>query len=191
MRAFVGMSLPDDVRASLGTLQRTLEVSAADVKWVEPANLHVTIKFLDEITEEQRQAIEGLLARVAEHERPFPLGLEGIGAFPSLTSPRVVWVGLTTGKEHVARIAQAVEAGTAAMSLRREERPFSPHLTLGRVRSSRHQQRLVQQLRELAWAPPAPWQVQTLTLYQSVLSASGPRYTVLTELLLGGPSAIV
>ena len=184
MRVFIGIRLPEHVRVSLAGLQQELATSGADVKWVEPSNLHITLKFLDEITEQQRQAVEAMLAPIAVQHHPFQLGIEGVGAFPSLTAPRVIWVGLATGKETVARVVKAIEQEGRRLQLRREERPFSSHLTLGRVRSSRHQQRLAQLLREVAWQPPAAWQVSSLTLYQSVLSFAGPRYTVLAAIPL-------
>jgi 2'-5' RNA ligase len=184
MRAFLAITLPDDVRASLEALQRDLAQSQADVNWVEPKNLHVTLKFLDEITDGQRQAVEALLARVASDHDPFTVSMEQVGAFPSIGSPHVIWVGLAQGKETVASIAEVIERQGASIPLRREERRFSPHLTLGRVRSSRHQQALVRRLRDLIWEPPAPWLVASLTLYQSVLSPAGPFYTVLADILL-------
>lgn len=188
MRAFLAVSLPADVRASLAVLQRGLAHSNADVKWVEPENLHVTLRFLGEITEEQRLALEALLERLAPREEPFVLGLEGIGAFPSLGSPRVFWVGLSTGRETAARIAGAIEREGATILLEKAERPFAAHVTLGRVRSPRHRPALVQRLRETSWRAPDPWRVSALTLYQSVLGPGGPRYTVLAEVPLGGRS---
>ena len=88
MRAFIGVSLPETVRASLAGLQRQLGESGADVKWVEPENLHVTLKFLDEITDEQRGHVEALLKQIAEGEESFMLGLKPVGAFPSVHAPR-------------------------------------------------------------------------------------------------------
>ena len=186
MRAFLALSLPDDVRQSLASLQRELAASEADVKWVEPSNLHVTLKFLDEISEAQRQTVEALLVRMAGREEPFGLGLGGVGAFPSIESPRVVWVGLTEGKERVSRLAEQIEQESSAILLRREDHPFSPHLTLGRVRSPRGRAVLTQHLRTTSWQPPPPWNVSTLTLYQSLLSPAGPHYTVLADVPLTG-----
>jgi 2'-5' RNA ligase len=184
MRTFIAVELPQTVRAGLVTLQGELAKAQADVKWVEPENLHLTLKFLGEITDEQRQAIESLLKRVADHEEPFTLGLGGVGAFPSVTAPRVIWVGLGEGEEPVARVAQMIEEGGRAIGLRREERPFATHLTLGRVRSSRRRTALAQLLRETTWEPPSPWRVTSITLYQSVLGPGGPRYTVLADIPL-------
>lgn len=184
MRTFIAVELPQTVRAALAKVQEALALAQADVKWVEEDNLHVTMRFLGEITEEQRQAIESLLKRIADHEESFILGLREVGAFPSLAAPRVVWVGLGEGKEPVARIAQRIEEEGGAIGLRREERPFATHITLGRVRSSRRRMALAQLLRETKWEPPSPWRVTSITLYQSVLGPGGPRYTVLADIPL-------
>jgi 2'-5' RNA ligase len=186
MRAFIGIALPDAVRASLAILQRQVGESCADIKWVEPEHLHVTLKFLDEITEEQRGRVEALLRQVAGGEPAFTLAMEGAGAFPSVNAPRVLWVGLRQGRETVVRIAQAIEQECQAIGLRREERPFAAHVTLGRVRSPRRREALAQQLQQVSWQPPAPFQVAALVLYRSELSPSGPRYSVLAEVPLAG-----
>ena len=101
MRAFIALSLPSSAQSSLASLQQSLAVSGADVTWVQPQNLHVTMKFLGEITDEQRQTIEALLRRVASGAAPFSLGLEGVGAFPSLAAPRVIWTGIAAGNDVV------------------------------------------------------------------------------------------
>ena len=188
MRAFLGLSLPEEIRESLRQLQRDLAASQADVKWVKPGNLHVTLKFLDEITEEQRRDVEVLLTRLADKEGTFALGVAEVGAFPSMSAPRVVWVGLSEGTETVARIAKTIEEAGRAIGLRREERPFAAHLTLGRLRSSRRRQELVRHLQHITWQPPAPWLVTSVTLYESVLSSSGPEYRVLADVPLGAHS---
>lgn len=189
MRAFIGIALPDTVRSSLAGLQRQLGESGADVKWVEPENLHVTLKFLDEITDEQRRTVEESLTHVAEQERPFTLGLKPVGAFPSVHAPRVVWVGLEEGREPVVRIAERIEQECQAIRLPREERPFAAHVTLGRVRSPRRREALAQRFQTLAWEPPPTFRVAALTLYQSELSSSGPRYTALAAFPLRSPGA--
>lgn len=184
MRAFIGISLPEGVRVALANLQRQLGESHADVKWVAPDNLHVTLKFLDEITEEQRGLVEALLGRVASGERAFALGLGHAGAFPSMRAPRVLWVGVEEGKETVVRIAAAIEREGAALSLPREERPFAAHVTIGRVRSPNNRPLLAERLQQATWQPPEPWRATSLTLYESVLSSTGPRYRVLADIPL-------
>ena len=184
MRAFIAVGLPDEVRDALAGLQRQLDASRADVKWVEPANLHLTLKFLADLTEAQRAGMDALLRQIADRQPKFVMRLGALGAFPTLTAPRVVWVGCEEGQEPLIRMAQQVEAGAAALNLPREERPFAAHLTIGRVRSPRGRADLVRAIRTVSWTPPAAWPVTALTLYQSVLSSRGPTYTALAEVAL-------
>ena len=175
----------------MARLQRELARSEADVKWVEPENLHVTLKFLDEVTEEQRQGVEAALARVAGSEAPFSLGLDQLGAFPSMSAPRVIWVGLGEGRDTARRIAEAIEREVAALSLLKEERPFAAHITLGRVRSPRGRQALVHQLAGVRWESLPPWRVTSLALCRSELSSAGPHYTMLADIPLGSSQSTV
>ena len=188
IRAFIAVELPTEVRGSLGLLARELAASGADVKWVEEANLHVTMRFLGEITEEQRQGLATLLTAVAARRQPIPLRLSSLGGFPSLTSPRVVWVGVGQGHEELAAIAGDVEEGLARLGLPHEERAFIAHVTLGRVRSGRNLGRLVSQITATTWTPPEPFVADQLTLFQSTLSSSGPIYTALATLPFKQPS---
>ena len=205
MRAFLAIALPDAVRTSLAALQRGLAQSGADVKWVQPEHLHVTMKFLDDISEEERAQVEAFVAGIAGRQPRFALGLEQLGAFPTLAAPCVIWAGLGQGKDILARLAQEIEQEGAAMTLRREAlsaparfasqseaagaqaaRPFAAHITLGRVRSPRKRQALVDALQHARWEPPPAWEAAGITLYRSDLSSAGPRYTVLAELPFAG-----
>ena len=185
MRAFLAIALPEPVRRALAALQEDLARSRADVKWVEPDNLHVTLKFLGEITDEGRRRVEELVTRMAHQEAPFEAGLDHVGAFPSMMAPRVIWVAVEQGRESVIRLAEAVEREGAAIPLAKEDRPFAAHITLGRVRSPRNRQALVARLQEAVWQSPGPWRVISVRLYQSTLESGGPRYTVLAEVPLG------
>ena len=185
MRAFLGLALSPAARQSLHGLQQTLSAAGADVTWVEPHRLHVTVKFLDEITEQQRHSIESMVGDIARREQPMTLQLERVGAFPSLESPRVLWVGVGQGQEMVRRLAAAIEQGSRQMGMPQEERGFSAHVTIGRIRTPRGRAALTQRLREIQWASPPAWLVTSVTLYESVLAPAGPTYTVLAELPLG------
>ena len=186
MRAFLAVDIPDAARSALAALQRELASAGADVKWVAAEQLHLTLKFLGEISDEQRRAAEALLATVAREVVPFVVRLEGVGAFPSAGAPRVIWVGLAEGHEPLMRVATAIEQGGAALSLPKEERALTPHLTIGRVRSPRGRRALSHRLQATRWPPPPPWHVTALRCYQSVLSPTGPAYTVLADIPLSG-----
>ncbi len=185
MRAFIAVSLSVKAFSSLGLLQRDLARSGADVKWTAVEHLHLTLKFLADMSEEQRKKIEELLARVAKGYEPFDIELDGLGAFPSFQAPRVIWVGLAQGEEKLTRLAEAIEQEGASIFLEREQKPFSVHVTLGRVRSGRHLNDLTRLLQTIEWKAPESWSVDTLSLYQSVLSSAGPHYSLLADVPLG------
>ena len=184
MRAFIAIPLPSEVQEALSALQRDVAKARADVKWVRQDQLHVTLKFLGEISEAQREVMTAMLRRVADATSPLALGVAELGAFPSVTAPRVIWVGLRGEVEAVRRMAATIEQEGGRLGLPKDDRPFAAHVTLGRVRSSRGREALAQQLRATVWVPPPPWQVSHMRLYQSVLSPSGPSYTVLAEIPL-------
>jgi len=190
IRAFVSVNLDEAMKTALARVVADLKKSGADVKWVKPENLHFTLKFLGEISDEQRHAVEMMLAQLARREAPFQIRLEGLGAFPSIEAPRVVWVGIAQGQEVMAHLAGEIDREGAALGLRKEARGFSPHLTLGRVRSRQRslagREVLTGLLRDVPRDAPPAWQATTVTLYQSVLSSEGSCYRVLAELLLIG-----
>jgi len=181
MRAFIAIELPPAIQAVLANVQQELAKAQADVKWVEEDSLHVTMRFLGEITEDQRQAIEQLLDTIACRTPTVSLGLSHLGAFPTPSSPRVIWVGIGQGSDALERIAREFEEGLHALHLPGEDRAFVAHVTLGRVRSSRNRAQLVSRMRELAWNPLGPFAVDHLTLFQSTLTGSGPLYTPLAK----------
>lgn len=185
MRAFIAVELPQTVRRALTLLERELAVSRADVKWVEESNLHITMRFLGEITEDQRQAVEQLLRTVAHGVAPFPFTLVELGAFPSVASPRVVWIGVGQGKDVLRNLAEQLEDGLQQLGLPGEERGFAAHVTLGRVRSPKNRAELSSRLNTTAWIPPPPWRIERLTLFQSTLTSAGPLYAVLAHAPLG------
>ena len=181
MRAFIAVELPTSVQAELVALQRELRASGADVKWVEERNLHLTMRFLGEIPEDERQAVEQLLNRLARHTPVIQASLSDVGAFPASSSPRVVWVGIGQGSDALRRVATELEEGLALLRVRKADREFVAHVTLGRVRSSRQRAPLVSRLRDLTWKPPPPFWADHLTLFQSSLTGSGPVYTALAR----------
>ena len=186
MRAFLALPLPDSVREAAASAQQLLAASRADIKWVEPQNLHLTLRFLGELTDVKRQELEASLAPVAVRTRAWRLGLEQIGAFPSVAAPRVVWIGVGEGREAAAQLAEQIEAVCAPLGLQGESRPFSAHVTLGRVRGTRHRHALVAALSTAAWSPPPALDATELRLYESELSLSGPAYRVVTSWAFAG-----
>ncbi len=171
----------------MADVQAGLRRAGADVKWVEPANLHLTLKFLGEVPPRGLDAVRESLARPALALPPFTLETAGAGTFPARGRPRVVWLGLTQPVE-IARLHHLVEAELTPLGFASEERAFAVHVTLGRVRSPRGVERLQECLDTLQSAAPAvpPWRVNRYNLIESRLSSLGPSYLDVEEYALIG-----
>lgn len=185
MRTFIAIELPQEIKDTLGRLQAKLKVAGADVKWVEPKNIHLTLKFLGEIDEQAVSRISSSLEEVCRAGKPFTIELSSLGAFPDAASPRIIWIGLKRGNKEVKEIFQNIEKHLAILGIPREEREFSAHITIGRTRSGKNRQELT----KLLLAPAqnlSEWQFQVskITLFKSTLTPRGPIYEVINEFLL-------
>ena len=178
MRAFLAIELPASVRAELVRLQEHLRLSRADVKWVEERNLHLTVRFLGDLDDRRRTAVESAIQQTVASVVPMTVNCSDVGAFPSMSAPRVVWVGLTDDMDALTALASQVEALVVQAGCPEADKPFSPHITIGRVRSPRGQSELVRALRGVSWIPTEPFPVDRLTLFRSDLGSSGPTYSV-------------
>lgn len=131
MRLFTAVTMPENIIATLEKTQGELRQSLAGVRWVKPANLHLTLLFLGEVPEARLDEVKAALAGVRARRFGFSLG--GLGAFPEKDAPRVVWAGARQGAEALTRLAGGVRGALSPLGFKPEEKDFTPHLTLGRV----------------------------------------------------------
>ncbi len=150
-----------------------------------PENFHLTVKFLGAVDGARVPDIAGALAEAAAGVTPFGLTLRGLGAFPSAARPRVIWAGTADGAADLAALAGHVERALAALGFPAEERPFSAHVTLGRVRTPRRNPRLAQALAAAADVELVSVPVARVSLMRSELSPRGARYSELAGHPLG------
>jgi RNA 2',3'-cyclic 3'-phosphodiesterase len=129
MRIFIGIDIDDEIRTKIARVLEGVRGFAPDARWVRPESLHITLKFIGEQKPEQVDAISERLRRV--EGRAMDIRLGGHGFFPTAKSPRVFWIGIQAGPE-LAELATNIDAGVAELGIPREDRPFSPHLTLAR-----------------------------------------------------------
>jgi 2'-5' RNA ligase len=155
------------------------------VRWVPAGNLHLTLKFLGELDAGRLPALEGALTEALLGHAPFSLALRGAGAFPSPERARVIWVGAGTGAAEVSAIAASVEAALTPLGFSPEERPFSPHLTVGRVKTPPRDRGALRELldavRDREWGE---WVVSGAHLVRSELFPAGPIYSILHTAIL-------
>lgn len=136
MRTFVAIDFPGEVRDRLWRATAPLREPDWRIRWVGPERLHLTLKFIGEIEEDRADAFGRALDRAVSDIPPFPVRLGGVGAFPSLGRPRVVWLGVDAPPELEA-LHRAVEEELSALGVDPEDRAFHPHVTLGRVKRGR------------------------------------------------------
>ena len=188
IRSFIAVEMPQAILAKLATMQQLLRGEGAQVAWVRLEGLHVTLKFLGYVPAEQIAAIGDALAGIAERHRPFRLSVARIGGFPSPRRPRVVWAGVEAGVEEMSALAREVEDAMAALGFAREERPFQPHLTLGRVKAPEGIERLAAAMGAHAEEQFGEARVAEMVLMRSDLSPQGAHYTALRRVPLLGKS---
>jgi len=185
MRTFIAIEISEEIRDSLAQIQSHLKYAGADVKWVVPGNIHLTLKFLGEITEERCAKVKSALDSIAATAKPFELSIKDIGAFPKLEYPRVIWVGLDKGAKESVDLAAKVDDALSTLGFQKETRPFAAHLTIGRVRSSKNKEALKEKVTNHKPQVTGPHLVTSVTLFQSTLTPRGSIYARLHEARLG------
>jgi len=178
-RTFIAIELNESIHSELASLQSALKKSNADVKWVAPGSIHLTLKFLGNIDTQKIKEIENILNETAAEIEPFVLTLKGIGAFPKLDYPRVIWVGVESGAPQSEQLARSLEERLEAIGIPREDREFHAHITLGRVKSLKNKDNLKEIIEATKFAAGSVVDVNHLTLFKSQLSREGSVYTPL------------
>ncbi|MDP2913710.1 MAG: RNA 2',3'-cyclic phosphodiesterase [Candidatus Omnitrophota bacterium] len=183
MRTFIAIELSDGIRDTLAQMQSHLKYAGADVKWVDKGNIHLTLKFLGEIDENKCEKVKASLDEIAKGFKRFEIDLKGLGAFPSLDFPRVIWCGLDKGAKESVELAERIGEAMSKLAFKDEARPFTAHLTIGRVRSSKNKSALREKIEKLIREPSAVscQPINSIALFQSTLTPTGPIYTKLHE----------
>ncbi len=183
MRCFIAVELDGPIRATLGRLQdrlrRDLGRDGDALKWVRPENIHLTLKFLGDVDDPLIPQVCNATATVAQQVAPFEFDIANVGCYGSADAARVLWLGITSGHDQLTALAQTLDQATNQLGFPLEARRFAAHLTLARIRNVKAG-RAVHQL--VADEKPRKLGTQTvdqLTVFQSVLSRTGPAYTPL------------
>jgi 2'-5' RNA ligase len=193
LRLFIAIELSPEVKQGISRLQGNLKqrLPPRVVRWTNPEGIHLTLKFLGDTSPDKVQAVtQGILAAAAGFE-PFELRVAGFGCFPNPRRARVLWVGVPDVPKALAGVQRAIDLQMARLDYARETRPFSPHLTLGRVndRASPDERRALADLlerTEVGGLGVVP--VQEIVLFQSELRPEGAVYTALARAKLTGAS---
>jgi 2'-5' RNA ligase len=183
MRTFIAIEVPAEVRAIVAAIQKDLSQVNADVAWTDSENIHLTLKFLGEIDKKLFTEVEHACQELASGFNVFTLNLKGIGAFPSARHPRVLWVGLAGATKLLEEMQERLEERLSAIGFEDEEKDFSPHLTIGRVKSNKNTHELIARA-DLYPIPALSFEVREIVLMKSDLYPEGARYCDLARVKL-------
>ena len=185
IRAFVAIELPGEILQAIRELQDEMKSEKLDLRWVEPGNIHLTLKFLGEMDPKDLEPVCHVVKNTAGRVPAFDLVAKGIGAFPGLNRPRVVWAGISGKTESLGKLADFLDQELEALGFERESRPFKGHLTLARARGAVDPVRMTRAAGRLMTFQPPVFSVHDLILFQSRLMPEGPVYEKLFSAFLG------
>jgi 2'-5' RNA ligase len=177
MRIFIAIELPAEIKQAIARVQDQLRKSGADANWTRPEGIHLTLKFLGEVEESRVPAIGDALDEAAKGSGLLRIEVAGAGAFPNLKVPRVLWFGVHGDTEKLAALQSAVEEALVRAGFDREERKFSPHLTLARIRFPKPRddwQRKIENIRDMKLGG---FEADHVSLMKSELRREGAVYT--------------
>jgi 2'-5' RNA ligase len=187
IRSFLAVELPVRILSEIDRIQERLRASRAHVRWVSVERIHLTLKFFGNIEEEQVTEISSIMEEVGNRQRAFTLSVRGLGAFPSTRNPRVVWLGLQGWEKELSSLHREIETRLEEVGFLPEDRPFRPHLTVGRVKSLKGRADLVDLMERDRDVDLGSFTVNKLVLFRSDLRPTGPIYTPLaTREFAGG-----
>jgi 2'-5' RNA ligase len=186
IRCFIAIELPDRIKDGLRQLESSLRTNdPSRGRWVDPGGIHLTLKFLGNVEINKVASITGKMNEAAQATHPFRLGIHGLGAFPNLRKVQVVWVGIKGDLERLQTLQKALEAGMAEIGFPAENRPFTPHLTLARLRETatiEQRQALGEYISELRIETDLMFEVNSFSLMRSQLTRDGAVYSQLASI---------
>lgn len=178
IRTFIAVDIPKEIKMELDRLISELRPLGPDIRWVKAANLHLTMRFLGDIPKSSIQGLSDCLPQSLKDFGAFEISLAQLGGFPSLRKARVIWVGGGEGADKLVSLALAIENACLSGGFGPADKPFSPHLTIGRVKFPKVHEKLIETIEGLNFRSPL-FAVNEVVIFKSDLSPSGPKYTSL------------
>ncbi|MFP4005771.1 MAG: RNA 2',3'-cyclic phosphodiesterase [Candidatus Hadarchaeia archaeon] len=177
-RSFIAIDLDEEVRNNLVRVQSSLKETGGDLKIVEPENIHLTLRFLGEISRSKLRAVKDVLNEIS-YPTPFEIEVSSLGVFPNPSYIRVVWAGVDEGSDELVSIRKDIDNGLSQIGISPDDKDFTPHYTIARVKSGKAKERiksLVEDHSDTAWGK---YRAEKLELMESELTSEGPIYTTL------------
>jgi 2'-5' RNA ligase len=185
LRTFLALETDPHVIKHIMELISPIQDKLKGIRWVGPSNIHLTLKFFGDTTIDQRRQIIEELKPIAGRQRIMNLEAARMGCFPNVRNPRIVWIGLTGDVEPLEGLYREVEDGMARLGWEQEERPFTPHLTIGRQRKDHREKDMPYYIEKLENESFGKWTVDRMVLFKSLLTREGAIYTPIEILPFG------
>ena len=176
MRTFIAIEIPAEIKKGMAEAQGRLKVSGVEAGWTRPEGIHLTLKFLGDVGEQRIPEVMNALTRAVIGMNRFRLEITGAGAFPNPRSARVAWIGVSGDLERLMALQSSVEEAMAGFGMERENRKFTPHLTLGRIKYIRSRDAWVNALDAMKDIRLSSFDVEAVSLMKSELQRSGAVY---------------
>lgn len=180
IRSFVAMKINEELKDRFLEFQKVFSQTKMDVKWVERDNLHLTLKFLGNVSEEKIDTLKEALSKITQNTTSFDVDFSKVGCFPNINHPRVVWVGINNN-DNLNRLVDEVENELFNIGFKKEEREFKSHITLGRIKSSKNLNLLSQEIKKCDNMNFGRMKVGKIYLMKSTLTPTGPIYTIIEK----------
>jgi 2'-5' RNA ligase len=184
IRAFIAVELPQALTVDIQKLQDKLKKQRLHLRWVRPQNIHLTLKFLGNIDAKDVADITKSLGQAVQPHRAFALAPQGLGIFPNLKNPKVVWIGVSGDTAKLRELQRSIDDALHLLGFAKEKRPFRGHLTIGRVKERIDSRKIAETLKSCGLFTSDPFKVDRLALIKSDLRPQGPIYTRLENVLL-------
>ena len=187
IRAFLAIAPPAEILSEIGRIQNRLRPSCPfDIRWLKPEGIHLTLKFFGQISADDVAALAGVVEKHSSVLTPLQLVVKKLGVFPSWQRPRILWIGLTGETATLAALQKCLERDWEECGFAREDRSFRPHMTIGRIKSSRLSGEPAEFMAQTEESSAGSFRATGLTLFQSVLTPQGADYTPLARFPFGG-----
>ena len=184
IRCFVAIEIPEAIQDQLAQIQEMLRKQIQKASWVKPGNIHLTLKFLGDVDAENLESIGQAIEGVTIHHSPFSLRIGGVGAFPSLGRPSVLWAGIKVGGERVSALAQDINQALSPCGFSPDNKKFNPHLTIARLNGRMDLRPYANQYRQYDDIDGADLTVHEISLIRSQLHPKGSIHSTLQSYTL-------
>lgn len=179
IRTFIAIKVPPSVQSVVTKIQESFKQIRSPVRWVKPSHLHLTLKFLGDVPEENIGATKKCLAEASHGISAFILKTTEVGVFPNINYPRVFWIGFSDPTGQLHKLEENIEYNLKKIGFKPEDRKFSPHLTIGRIKSLKGKTDIIRMIHEEKKVSCKDIYVTCFKLMKSELQSTGPEYSVL------------